>query len=89
VNGDGKLDLLLHFRTQDTNLRSIYKELLAAADATINGILDPGVSTHQQFRVTLTGKMLTVNRSSGRTPSTCSYPVASCSNSFASWQLMD
>ncbi|MEK7214163.1 MAG: hypothetical protein AAB289_01000, partial [Chloroflexota bacterium] len=58
VNGDGKLDLMLHFRTQETNLRSAYKDLLAAADTTTNGVLDPGVSTHQQFRATLTGKLL-------------------------------
>jgi hypothetical protein len=58
VNGDGRLDLLLQFRIQDTNLRNSYKELLAAADTTINGILDAGVSTHQQFGAALTGHML-------------------------------
>ncbi len=59
VNHDGKLDLVLEFRTRDTNLRDIYKDLLAAADTTINGVLDRNVSRHQEYRVSLTGQ--TVN----------------------------
>jgi parallel beta-helix repeat protein len=52
VNGDGRLDLLLHFRTQDTSLRSIYEQLLAD-DMNGDGVLD---SNHQAATVTLTGE---------------------------------
>jgi hypothetical protein len=52
VNGDGLLDLVLHFRTQDTNLREIYEQLLAD-DINDDGILDSG---KQQAEVSLTGQ---------------------------------
>jgi hypothetical protein len=51
VNGDGRIDMLLHFRTQDTTLRSIYAELLAE-DIDADGVLD---SNHEMASVTLTG----------------------------------
>jgi hypothetical protein len=46
-NGDGRLDLVLHFHTQDTNLRSVYEELL---------ITDELESSHQLASVSLTGE---------------------------------
>jgi uncharacterized delta-60 repeat protein len=52
VNGDGRLDLLLHFRTQDTALRSLYEQLLAD-DINGDGVLD---SNHQTAEVSLTGE---------------------------------
>src|SRR5262249_16036975 len=55
VNGDGRMDLVLDFRTQDTNLQALYRQLLIDADTTINGVLDPGVSTSQRVSVSLTG----------------------------------
>ncbi|MEX2142462.1 MAG: cadherin-like domain-containing protein [Pirellulales bacterium] len=51
VDGDGDTDLLLQFRTQETNLRAIYEQLLAE-DNDADGILD---SNHQQVSVSLTG----------------------------------
>jgi hypothetical protein len=39
VNGDGRADLVLQFRTQDTYLRSLYSQLLAD-DLNADGILD-------------------------------------------------
>src|SRR5262249_53188240 len=47
VNGDGIGDLVLQFRSQDTDLRAVYEALLAAADTNTNGVLDPGISTRQ------------------------------------------
>ncbi len=62
VNGDGIPDLVLQFRTQDTNLLTAYQNLLAAADAiggnSVVGALDTGVSTHQSTSVLLTGNTL-------------------------------
>lgn len=52
VNGDGYLDLVLHFRTQDTNLRAVYEQLLLD-DHNEDGILD---STQQEATVSLTGQ---------------------------------
>jgi uncharacterized delta-60 repeat protein len=52
VNGDGRLDMLLHFRTQDTNLRAIYEQLLLD-DQNGDGVLD---STQQTASVSLTGE---------------------------------
>jgi hypothetical protein len=53
VDGDGDLDLLLHFRIADTNLQEIYAALLAD-DLNEDGILD---SNHQVAEeVTLTGE---------------------------------
>lgn len=52
VNGDGRLDLVLHFRTQDTTLRKLYEELLIQ-DQVRDGKLD---STDQIARLSLTGE---------------------------------
>ena len=52
VNGDSRLDLVLNFRTQDTNLRALYEQLLAD-DINADGVLD---SNHQQAEVALTGQ---------------------------------
>jgi hypothetical protein len=54
VNGDGRLDLVLQFRTQDTTLRTLYQQLLAD-DVNGDGILD---STHQTATVSLSGQTL-------------------------------
>jgi hypothetical protein len=51
LDGDGDSDLVLHFRTQDTNLRAIYEQLLAE-DIDGDGVLD---SNHQEAEVSLTG----------------------------------
>ncbi len=59
VNGDGRLDLMVHFRLQDTNLRAVYADLLAGADASINGVLDLGVTNHQTDIAVLTGQTMT------------------------------
>jgi len=52
VNGDGRLDLVLNFRTQDTNLRALY-ELLLTEDVNADGILD---SSRQSASLSLTGE---------------------------------
>ena len=52
VNGDGCRDLVLNFRTQDTNLRALYEQLLAD-DINADGVLD---SNHQEANVALTGE---------------------------------
>jgi hypothetical protein len=52
VNGDGRLDLVLNFRTQDTNLRALYAQLLAD-DINQDGVLD---SSHQVASISLTGE---------------------------------
>jgi uncharacterized delta-60 repeat protein len=52
VNGDGRLDLVCNFRTQDTNLRALYEQLLAD-DIDADGVLD---SNHQGLEVALTGR---------------------------------
>jgi hypothetical protein len=54
VNGDGRLDMLLHFRTQETQLRAIYEQLLAG-DLDGDGVLD---STRQAVSVSLTGETI-------------------------------
>jgi hypothetical protein len=51
VNGDGLLDMVLQFRTQDTNLRALYEQLLAD-DINGDGVLD---SSHQEATITLSG----------------------------------
>jgi hypothetical protein len=51
VNGDGRLDMVLHFRTQDTNLRALYEQLLAD-DIDADGVLD---SSRQTATIALTG----------------------------------
>ncbi len=53
INGDGDLDLVLHFRLTDTILADAYVQLIE--DDLIDGILD---SNHQQFEATLTGETL-------------------------------
>lgn len=50
VNRDGRLDLVLHFRIDDTNLREVYSQLLLA-DAD-DGMLD---TTREQTTLLLTG----------------------------------
>jgi hypothetical protein len=52
VDGDGDLDLVLHFRTQDTNLAELYAQLLAE-DLDEDGVLD---SSRQTATVSLTGR---------------------------------
>jgi hypothetical protein len=52
LDGDGDLDLILHFRTQETNLRSVYEQLIVD-DVDADGILD---SNKQQAEVSLTGQ---------------------------------
>lgn len=52
VDGDGDLDMILHFRIQDTNLRALYTQLLLD-DLDGDGVLD---SNHQVASVTLTGQ---------------------------------
>ncbi len=52
VNGDGRLDLLLKFRTQDTNLQALYERMIAD-DINADGVLD---STRQVAQVELTGQ---------------------------------
>lgn len=52
VNGDGRLDLTLNFRTQDTNLRLLYEQLLAD-DINCDGVLD---SSHQTATAELSGE---------------------------------
>ena len=54
VDGDGDLDMVLHFLTQDTNLADIYAQLLLD-DADADGVLD---STRQTVEVALTGETL-------------------------------
>jgi hypothetical protein len=51
VNGDGRLDMVLQFRTQETNLRALYEQLLAD-DINADGVLD---SSHQEATIGLTG----------------------------------
>ncbi len=51
VNGDGLLDLVVKFRTQDTTLRSLY-ETLVADDINEDGVLD---SNHETACVSLLG----------------------------------
>jgi hypothetical protein len=51
VNGDGRLDLVLHFRTQDTDLRALYERLIAD-DINEDGVLD---SNRQEATISLTG----------------------------------
>jgi hypothetical protein len=51
VNRDGRLDLVLHFRIDDTNLREVYSQLLLD-DYWADGILD---STRQQTNLLLSG----------------------------------
>jgi N-acetylneuraminic acid mutarotase len=59
VDFDGDRDLLLFFRTGDTNLLDLYRESLIEADQNVNGRLDKGVSTRRRATVALTGQ--TVN----------------------------
>jgi hypothetical protein len=54
VDGDGDLDLVLHFRSQETTLRSIYRQLLID-DENADGVLD---STRQTTQVFLTGRTI-------------------------------
>jgi hypothetical protein len=56
VNGDGRLDMVLHFSIQDTMLLDLYKQALVDADQTINGKLDSSVSSRQTATVGLTGQ---------------------------------
>jgi uncharacterized delta-60 repeat protein len=54
VNGDGILDLLVNFRTQETTLRLLYEQLVAD-DINEDGVLD---SNHETARVAVTGSCL-------------------------------
>lgn len=56
VDGDGDLDLLMHFRVGETNLAGVYAAMLAD-DVDADGVLD---STNQVAEVSLTGE--TVNQ---------------------------
>ena len=51
MDGDGDLDLVLHFRIQDTNLEREYKDALLEEMA--DGTLD---DNHQDIQATLTGE---------------------------------
>jgi uncharacterized delta-60 repeat protein len=51
VNGDGLLDLVVFFRTQDTTLRSLYEQLVAD-DLNEDGVLD---SNHETASIALSG----------------------------------
>jgi hypothetical protein len=55
VNGDGRSDLVLQFRAQDTTLRQLYEQLLID-DKDADGVLD---STRQTAAVSLTGRTQT------------------------------
>jgi hypothetical protein len=55
VDGDGDLDMVLQFNTQDTSLKAIYEQLLVN-DADLDGVLD---STRQAAEVHLTGDTVT------------------------------
>lgn len=55
VDGDGDLDMVLHFNTQDTNLLDVYEQLLID-DVDADGVLD---SSNQEAEVSLTGETLT------------------------------
>jgi hypothetical protein len=48
----GDLDMVLHFRTEDTILRNIYAQLLVD-DINADGVLD---SSHQEAGISLTGR---------------------------------
>jgi hypothetical protein len=52
VDGDGDLDMVLHFQVQETNLADIYAQLLAE-DINEDGVLD---SNRQSVAVSLTGQ---------------------------------
>jgi hypothetical protein len=52
VDGDGDLDMVLHFLTQDTMLAEVYAQLLAD-DLNGDGVLD---STNQEAEASLTGE---------------------------------
>jgi hypothetical protein len=52
IDGDGDLDLLMHFRVEETNLYDLYAALLAG-DANGDGVID---STNQLATVGLTGE---------------------------------
>jgi hypothetical protein len=52
---DADLDMILHFREADTNLREIY-ELLLLDDMDEDGVLD---STHQTYSASLSGETVT------------------------------
>jgi hypothetical protein len=54
VDKDGQQDLVLYFRTQETNLRSVYEQFLAD-DINGDGDLD---SNRQQAEVSLTGQTM-------------------------------
>jgi uncharacterized delta-60 repeat protein len=51
INNDGFLDLVLHFRIQETNLSDVYRQLVED-DIDEDGVLD---SNNQRAEVTLTG----------------------------------
>ncbi len=55
TDGDGDLDLILHFEIQETNLADVYAQLLAD-DIDENDILD---SNHQTATISLTGETAT------------------------------
>jgi hypothetical protein len=55
IDGDGDLDLVLHFRVQETNLLDMYAQLLAE-DMNEDGVLD---SKRQTAAVSLTGQTAT------------------------------
>ena len=61
VDGDGDTDLLMHFRTNETNLEQIYQDLLAD-DLDGDGILD---SSNQLAEVSLTGETLDATQIEG------------------------
>jgi uncharacterized protein YjbI with pentapeptide repeats len=54
IDQDGNLDLVLHYRTEETILDEVYAQLLLD-DANADGVLD---STRQEIEVELTGTTL-------------------------------
>jgi hypothetical protein len=55
IDGDGDLDMVLHFRVQEANLLDMYAQLLAE-DMNEDGVLD---SKRQTAAVSLTGQTAT------------------------------
>lgn len=67
VDFDGDLDLVMHFRRQETNLSDVYARLLADADQNVDGCLDAGISNHQLATLLLTGRTMDGARFQGTT----------------------
>jgi hypothetical protein len=85
TDGDGDLDLILHFRTQETNLANLYAQLVAD-DINADDVLD---SRRQTAAVSLTGRTATDEYFQPRLLCrSLSYPLLRgySSNNRGSWQ---